>query len=124
MSHILRIQSDEEPEIGDPIVVEIFRFDPTTDAKPHMQQYVVPYRKRMSIFTLLREIYEHQDPTIAFRNQQCGRGICGNCRYGIERNGKKIEVIKGCTTLVNPGNRFAIFPSNQEKVIRDLVTTY
>lgn len=118
MSHILRSDPNEEPEIGDPITAQVFRFDPSRDVEPHMQTYVVPYTHRMSIFTLLREIYEKQDPTLAFRNQQCGRGICGTCHVRIGVNGK---ATKGCSVPLEPGSEVIIQPYNQKKIIRDLV---
>lgn len=118
MSHILKRNPDAEPIIGEPITAEIFRFDPTRDKEPRMQTYVVPYRHRMSIFTLLREIYEFQDPSLAFRNQQCGRGICGTCHVRVGVNGK---VTKGCKVPLDPGSHVVILPFSQAKVIRDLV---
>jgi succinate dehydrogenase/fumarate reductase-like Fe-S protein len=121
MSHILKANPAEEQEIGDPVLAEIFRFDPAVDSEPHMQSYVVPYRHRMSIFTLLREIYEFQDPTLAFRNQQCGRGICGTCHMRVGVNGK---ATKGCTVPLEPGSRVTIMPYNKNKVIRDLVVDF
>jgi succinate dehydrogenase / fumarate reductase iron-sulfur subunit len=121
MSHILKGNPNEGPEIGEPILVEIFRFDPSTDAKPQMQIYVVPYRHRLSVFTLLREIYETQDPTLAFRNQQCGRGICGTCHVRIGINGK---LIKGCSIPLKSGSRVEIMPYFRNKVIRDLAVDF
>lgn len=118
MSHILRSDPNEEPEIGEPITAEIFRFDPSTDAEPRMQTYIVPYTHRMSIFTMLREIYEKQDPTLAFRNQQCGRGICGTCHVRVGVNGK---VTKGCSVPLAPGSHVNVQPFSLKKVIRDLV---
>ncbi len=121
MSHILKDNLEEEPEIGAPIIAEIFRFNPTTDIEAHLQTYNVPYRRRMSVFTLLREIYEHQDPTLAFRNQQCGRGICGTCRLRIGINGKSV---KSCNIPLKPGSQVVILPYNRTKVIRDLVVDF
>jgi succinate dehydrogenase / fumarate reductase iron-sulfur subunit len=118
MSHILKSNLDEPIELGDPVTVEIYRFDPSRDSRPKMQRYVVPYYHRMSVFTLLREIYEHIDPTLAFRNQQCGRGLCGTCQMRIGVNNK---VVKSCAKTVEPGSYIVIRPFNEKKVIRDLV---
>ncbi len=121
MSHILKDNSEKEPEIGEPITADVYRFNPSTDAEAHLQTYCVPYRHRMSVFTLLREIYETQDPTLAFRNQQCGRGICGTCRLRIGINGKSV---KSCNIPLNPGSQVVILPANSSKVIRDLVVEF
>jgi len=108
-------------ELGDPICAEIFRFNPASDKGPRMQLYIVPYTHRMSVFTLLREIYETQDPTLAFRNQQCGRGICGTCKFRIGVNSK---LVKGCTIPLKPGDHVVIEPFMRSKVIRDLVVKF
>lgn len=121
MSHILKSEQDKEEIIGEPIVAEIFRFDPSVDKEPRMQTYTVPYLHRMSILTLLREIYEKQDPTLAFRNQQCGRGICGTCHVRVNVNGK---LTKGCSIPLEPGSKVIVKPANESKVIRDLVVDF
>ena len=124
MSHILRIDEFEPVEIGQPIIADIYRFDPTTDSEPRMERFVVPYRHRMSVFTLLREIYEFQDQTLAFRNQQCGRGICGTCRVRVQIDGTKEKSLKGCTIPLKPGSHVIIKPSSEKKVVRDVVVDF
>jgi succinate dehydrogenase/fumarate reductase-like Fe-S protein len=121
MSHILKSDPYAESIIGESVTAEIFRFDPAIDTVPRMQTYVVPYRHRMSILTLLREIYEKQDSTLAFRNQQCGRGICGTCHVRVSINGK---LTKGCSVPLEPGSKIVLKPASQAKVIRDLVVDF
>jgi succinate dehydrogenase/fumarate reductase-like Fe-S protein len=106
-----------EPPLGDPVVADVFRFDPTNDLEPRMQQYVVPYRHSMSVFTMLREIYEHLDPTLAFRSQHCGIGMCGTCQLRVGAEGK---IVNSCRTMLNPGDHVVVRPFNEKKVIRDL----
>jgi succinate dehydrogenase/fumarate reductase-like Fe-S protein len=125
MSHILRENPSEEgPEIGEPITADIYRFDPSSESQVRIQRFVVPYRRRLSIFTLLREIYEHQDPTLAFRNQQCGRGICGTCRCTVELKGKTTKGLKTCTVPLEPGEHVVINPYNESMVVRDIVVDF
>lgn len=121
MSHILHESKETKQTLGSPITADIFRFDPAQDAEPRIQRYVVPYSQRLSVFTLLREIYEKQDPTLAFRNQQCGRGLCGNCHIRVGVNGK---MTKGCTVPLKPGDHVVVEPLNRQKVIRDLVVIF
>jgi succinate dehydrogenase / fumarate reductase iron-sulfur subunit len=118
MPFILDNGHDEEPIADAPVVAEVFRFDPSRDGAPRMQTYVVPYRRRMTIFTMLRQIYEHIDPTLAFRPQHCGIGICGTCRLRIGASGR---IVQGCLTTLKPGDHVEIRPYNERKVIRDLV---
>jgi len=117
MPVILR-RLDGVPVIGEPVTVDVHRFDPSRDSEPRLQRYVVPYRHRMNVFSLLWEIYEHQDPTLAFRTQHCGIGVCGTCVLRVEPENK---IIRGCKTPVRPGDHLVIKPYNEKNVIRDLV---
>ncbi len=75
----------------------------------------VPYRKGMTVHTLLQYIYEHSEPSLAFRDYRCGRGICNACRLRI--NGR---VSRSCERLVRPGEEVLLEPIN-DRIIRDLV---
>ena len=62
MSHILREETTQPGEaVEQSVTADIYRFDPSIDVKPRMERYTVPYHDRMSVFTLLREIYAYQD---------------------------------------------------------------
>tara|TARA_B100000949_G_C14174693_1_gene404849 strand:- start:487 stop:861 length:375 start_codon:yes stop_codon:yes gene_type:complete len=124
MSHILCAEVTDPVELGEPIIADIYRFDPSVDTQARMERFVVPYHTRMSVFTLLREIYTHQDQTLAFRNQQCGRGICGTCQVRLQINGSKEKPLKGCTIPLQPGAHVIIKPYRENKVIRDLVVDF
>ena len=117
MPVILRAVEDE-PVIGEPVIVDVQRFDPSRDSRPRLQRYTVPYRHRMNVFNLLWEIYEHLDPTLAFRTQHCGIGVCGTCVLRVDPEDK---IIRGCKTPVHPGDHLVVKPYNDRKVIRDLV---
>ena len=124
MSHILRLGGPDPVAIGEPITADIYRFDPSSDVAPRMERYIVPYHDRMSVFTLLREIYATQDQTLAFRNQQCGRGICGTCRVRLQIDGSRERPLKGCTIPLEPGAHVVIRPYSEKKVIRDVVVEF
>jgi len=108
----------EEPLEGEPVIADVYRFDPSRDSQPRMQRYVVPYRHRMNVFSLLWEIYENLDASLAFRFQHCGIGICGTCSLRVEPGD---AIIRGCKTPVRPGDHIVVRPYNEKKVIRDLV---
>ena len=124
MSHILHVEGTDPVEIGEPVTADIYRFDPSIDVAPRMERYIVPYHTRMSVFTLLRVIYASQDQTLAFRNQQCGRGICGTCRVRLQIDGSKEKSLKGCTIPLEPGAHVVIKPHSEKKVIRDIVVDF
>lgn len=97
-----------------PVRVEILR---TNDkGEQYTQTYEVPYETRMNVLSMLHYIYEHQDPTLAFRVCQCSRGICDNCQMKLDN-----KKIKACSVLVKPGQALKLAPSNS-RVVRDLVT--
>jgi len=64
----------------------IFRYDPATQEKPHMQEYVIDLNKcGPMILDALIKIKDEVDSTVAFR-RSCREGICGSCAMNI--NGK------------------------------------
>ncbi len=97
------------------IIARIFRFDPMIDEEPRLQAYQVPYQSGMSVLSLLRYVYEELDPTLAFRNYRCGRGICASCRMRL--NGKPV---KACRTMLDGQATVTIEPLDEHRVIRDL----
>lgn len=98
------------------IIADVYRYDPTADTEPRIQQYEVPCQRRMSVLSVLRHIYEEIDPTLAFRNYHCSRGICNTCRINL--NGRQV---KACSVPVRPGDHLVIRPFQEKRVIRDLV---
>jgi succinate dehydrogenase/fumarate reductase-like Fe-S protein len=128
MSHILHETSNEidQTVLGPPVTVEIYRYVPSETGSFKFQIYEVPYQNRMSVFTLKRIIYEKLDPSLAFRNQQCGRGICGTCkvRISLDRLGYKDKLVNGCSVVLEPGDHLVIKPASEGKVIRDVVVEF
>jgi succinate dehydrogenase/fumarate reductase-like Fe-S protein len=101
-----------------PIVAKVFRFWPGQDEEPHYQTYRVPYKKGLTVLGLLRFVYRNLDPTLAFRDFQCGVGICATCRMRIDGASRK-----ACIALLEPGTTITIEPVHKGKVIRDLAST-
>ena len=99
------------------IKAKISRYSPQNKAK-RIDTFELPFSAGMTIQVLLRYIYENLDPTLAFRDYRCGRGICNTCR--IKVNGK---VIRSCQTLTELDQEVFLEPANN-KVIRDLVIRY
>ena len=102
---------------GDYLVVEVFRFDPSSDERPRYETYEVPYRDGLTVMAAMRYIYERLDPTLAFRDYQCGTAVCTSCTLKI--NGK---VMKSCIKKVMPNETIRVEPRRESQVIRDLVT--
>jgi len=96
------------------IHAKILRSSPGDKAN-RIDTFEVSHRPGMTVQTMLRHIYEHADPTLAFRDFRCGRGICNTCRLKV--NGK---VIRACETPVQAGDEILLEPAN-DRIIRDLV---
>lgn len=125
MSHILHpiTESVDQQTAYPKVTLDIVRTNLSGSTHSTPQRFIVAFRRRLSIFTALREIYELQDPTIAFRNQQCGRGICGTCRVRVDldRLHWTNKSVKSCSIPLEPGDHIIVRPANKLRVVRDIV---
>ncbi len=96
---------------------KVFRYSPE-DGENRIDSFEVPHARAMTVQTLLRYIYENLDPTLAFRDFRCGRGVCNTCR--IKVNGK---LIRSCETPVQLGQEVLLEPAN-DRIIKDLVVEF
>ena len=95
---------------------QIYRYDPDTDAKPHMQTLEVELdgSERMLLDALMK--LKAVDPTLSFR-RSCREGVCGSDAMNI--NGKNgLACLTNMRTL--PGT-IVLKPLPGLPVIRDLI---
>jgi succinate dehydrogenase/fumarate reductase iron-sulfur protein len=95
------------------IHVSIKRYDPDKGGEPVWVDYEVPAHERTTVLETLMNIYENQDPTLAFR-PGCRFDKCGLC--AVEVNGKPRMA---CYTDLKEGMK--IGPLSGMPVVRDLV---
>ncbi|MEK7711879.1 MAG: succinate dehydrogenase iron-sulfur subunit [Pseudomonadota bacterium] len=94
----------------------IYRFNPETDSKPHMQDYELPddHGAIMLLDALL--LLKQQDDSLSFR-RSCREGVCGSDGMNINgRNG--LACILQLDTLKQP---ITLRPLPGLPVIRDLI---
>jgi succinate dehydrogenase / fumarate reductase iron-sulfur subunit len=101
------------------ITMSIYRYDPTVDKKPYMQDVVVeiPTDKDIMVLDALH-LAKQQEPSLSYR-RSCREGVCGS--DGMNINGKNGL---GCITPLSEcvkGNKLVIRPLPGLPVIRDLV---
>jgi fumarate reductase iron-sulfur subunit len=73
-------------EVGRSLHIDILRHNPQDpDSEPHMQRFEVEEADAMTLFIVLSEIRERQDPSLQF-DFVCRAGICGSC--GMIINGR------------------------------------
>jgi len=100
------------------IIVQAYRFDPSTDSEPRFEIYEIPSAEPISVMVLMRKIHE-MDPTFACRTSMCFKGACGSCLARVD--GKDVL---GCSTLVRPGDTVTLEPHPGFKLIRDVVVDF
>ena len=100
------------------ISARAFRYDPTVDAEPRYRTYQVDTEEPISAMILMRLIHE-QDPSFACRTPMCFKGVCGSCL--VRLNGRNV---RGCATLVRPGDEVTLEPHSAYALIRDLVVDF
>jgi len=71
--------------MSDTITLEVLRYHPETDSKPHFQSYTVPYHEDWVVLDALNHIKDHLDGTLTYR-WSCHMAVCGSC--GMMINGE------------------------------------
>jgi succinate dehydrogenase / fumarate reductase iron-sulfur subunit len=98
------------------VTIEILRFDPEKNEKPHWQKFEVEAEPSDRLLGLLQHIKDHSDGTLGFR-RSCAHGICGSDAMlinGINR--------LACKVLVRDlGSRIRVEPIPGLPVIKDLI---
>jgi succinate dehydrogenase/fumarate reductase-like Fe-S protein len=99
------------------ITVTVLRWDPDGNDAGIKKRYSVPFTDGMSAMNVLDYIYQHLDPSIAYYDHAgCDLGICARCTGRI--NGKAGLF---CQTLVDGEGELVLEPTNEDRVLRDLV---
>jgi len=98
------------------IRVSIRRERTVTREAPRVQVYEVEANGEMTILEILGKIYEQVDATVAYRRYRCGRRICRSCEVKLDG-----RVVRGCATLLRPGESYLLEPARPSSLIRDLV---
>ncbi len=103
--------------MGVMVQLEIYRFNPETDAHPRMQSYEVPVIKPgMKLLDALNHIKWHIDGTLTYR-RSCGEGVCGS--DGMNING--VNGLACITPVAGLKQPIRVRPLPGMDVIRDLV---
>ena len=95
------------------IKVRVSRYDPEVDQAPHTETYEVPAEEKGTVLGALLHIYEHADPTLAFRSG-CRFLRCGLCAVEVN-NSPRVA----CITRLREG--MTIKPLHNVNTVRDLV---
>lgn len=106
--------------MADKITLEIARYSPETDAKPHFQSYEVPVSKEWVVLDALNYIKDNVDGSLTYR-WSCRMGICGSC--GMMVNGEpRLTCATFLSAYAHNANKVRVEPLRYFPVVRDLVT--
>jgi succinate dehydrogenase / fumarate reductase iron-sulfur subunit len=98
------------------VTLRIRRFNPETDARPHMETYTLEADPNDQVLDLLNRVKWYHDGTLAYR-RSCGHGICGSDAMRI--NGVNALA---CKTLVkNTGDQITVEPLLGLPLVKDLI---
>jgi len=88
--------------------INILRYNPQLpDNKPRMQQYEIDEAENMTLFIVLNELREQQDPSLQF-DFVCRAGICGSCAMLV--NGQPGLACRTLTTSLDSEITLAPLP--------------
>jgi succinate dehydrogenase/fumarate reductase iron-sulfur protein len=96
--------------------VRVFRCDPRADNAVRFDAWDVPYEEGQTVLDVLVYIFEHFDPTLAFR-WGCKKGHCGSCPLQV--NGKPVFSCREQATA-----EMVVEPHPKFEVIKDLVADF
>ena len=106
--------------MADKITLEVARYSPEQDERPHFQKYEVPVHKEWVVLDALNHIKDTEDGTLTYR-WSCRMGICGSC--GMMVNGEpKLTCATFLSTYAERGDTIRVEPLRYFPVVRDLVT--
>ena len=98
------------------VTLAVTRFNPDTDAKPTMKEYVVEVEPTDRVLDALNSIKWYSDGSLTYR-RSCAHGVCGSDAMRI--NGVNRLACK--VLMRDVGERVTIEPLIGFKVIKDLV---
>ena len=99
------------------VTFRVFRFDPTREAEPRFQEYILQAEPTEKVLDCINRIRWEQDASLAFR-MSCAHGICGS--DGMHING---VCALACQRLVKdyPEGLITIEPLPNFRVLKDLI---
>ena len=99
--------------------VSVYRYNPETDAVPHMQDYSLELPEGKDLMVLdVMELLKVEDPSLTYR-RSCREGVCGS--DGVNMNGKNgLACITPVSEVVKK-DKLVLRPLPGLPVIRDLV---
>ena len=101
------------------VKVKIFRYNPENSQPGQLIDYSVRYEPGMSVLSLLHQVHDEQDGTLAYR-YSCRGAICGTCAIII--NGKaRLACKTQVSDILTESEIITLKPLSHLKIVKDLV---
>lgn len=100
------------------ITARVYRCNPLAGTPARYDTYRIESHDPITVLMVLRYIFKNLDPTLAFRDYECYRGVCMSCQMMVK--GKRV---RACSTMVEPGEEFTVEPLPGHPLIKDLVVS-
>lgn len=104
---------------NEPVLLKVFRYDPSIDHAPTYKSYQVPWRDGLLLLSAIKYIRDNLDETLAFRDYCCGCSWCMSCIMMVDGKG-----MQTCSRPLNPGESLLIEPMRGFPVIKDLTVDF
>ena len=99
--------------------VSVYRFNPETDDRPYMKDYMVEIPEGRDLMVLdVMALIKEQEPSVTYR-RSCREGVCGS--DGVNMNGKNGLACITPVSEVAKGGKLKLRPLPGLPVIRDLI---
>ena len=101
------------------VTLRVQRFNPDTDSKPYLKEFILAAGRDMTILDALHEVKSVQDGSLTYR-RSCRHAICGSCAMNV--NGSNLLVCKTpLKDVLDKKGRVTIRPLPYLPIIKDLV---
>ena len=99
--------------------LRIQRFNPDTDSKPYLKEFILAAGRDMTILDALHQVKTELDGSLTYR-RSCRHAICGSCAMNV--NGFNLLVCKTpLKDVLDKKGRVTIRPLPYLPIIKDLV---
>jgi fumarate reductase iron-sulfur subunit len=103
--------------MGEPIKVNIRRYDPEQGAEPFWQSYEVPRQRATRVLDVLEYIQDELDPGLGYRRHICHNLVCRSCMVLVNGHSRLT-----CQSLIRPDVvEIKLEPLDGHQLIRDLI---
>ncbi len=104
---------------NEPVLLKVFRYDPSIDSAPTYKVYHVPWRDGLLLLSALKYVRDNLDETLAFRDYCCGCSWCMSCIMMVDGKG-----MRTCSRPLKPGESLLVEPMRGFPIIKDLAVDF